>query len=62
MGKFVRAGRSKTWVGKLFRQKATFLAHQPLKAAVKVSLSKSELYVMVWLWTPVIKVISVQAT
>ena len=29
-----------SWVGKLFRQKATFFTRKPLKAAVKVSLPK----------------------
>ena len=32
---------TKAWVGKLFRQKATFSTCIPLKAAVKVSLPKS---------------------
>ena len=36
-----------SWVGKLFRQKATFSTCVPLKAAVKVSLPKSMLYVVI---------------
>ena len=45
----------RAWVGKLFRQKATFFTRKPLKAAVKVSLPQRVLYVVVWLWTTVIK-------
>ena len=43
----------RAWVGKFFRHKAVFLPFVPLKAAVKVNLPISTLYVA-WLWTTVI--------
>ena len=42
---------SRAWVGKLFRQKATYLAREPLKAAVKVSLPINMSYAEIWLQT-----------
>ena len=40
---------------KLFQQKAMFFTRKPRKAAVKVSLPQRVLYVVVLLWTTVIK-------
>ena len=42
---------STVWVGKLFRQKAMYLARERLKAAVKVSLPINMSYAEVVLWT-----------
>ena len=42
---------SRAWVGKLFKQKATTSAREPLKAAVKVSLPINMCYAEIWLQT-----------